>query len=212
VTPLLAMLHSLAETGSARPMWWIHGAQNSTEHPFAEEASSLLKQLPRAHAHVSYSRPRESDRAGIDYTVSGRLSADVFGALGLPRNAEAYLCGPKSFMEDLSAALADYGLDRDHIHVEAFGAGAPLTRASQRRSSRRTHPAAPSAQADCGFRPQRPDGAMASALRQPARFRRGLRRADPMVLPHRCLPQLRDSAAVGDGQLRSRPGRAAGRG
>ena len=127
VTPVLAMLHSLAETGSTRPVWWIHGARNSTEHPFAEEASSLLKQLPRAHTHVSYSRPRESDRAGIDYTVSGRLSADVFGALGLPRNAEAYLCGPNSFMEDLSAALADYGLDRAHIHVETFGAGAPLT-------------------------------------------------------------------------------------
>ncbi len=127
VTPVLAMLHSLAETGSTRPVWWIHGARNSTEHPFAEEASSLLKQLPRAHTHVSYSRPRESDRAGIDYTVSGRLSAGVFGALGLPRKAEAYLCGPKSFMEDLSDALADYGLDRAHIHVETFGAGAPLT-------------------------------------------------------------------------------------
>ena len=127
VTPVLAMLHSLAESGSTRPVWWIHGARNSTEHPFAQEAGSLLKQLPRAHTHVSYSRPRESDRAGIDYTVSGRLSADVFGALGLPGNAEAYLCGPKSFMEDLSAALANYGLDRTHIHVETFGAGAPLT-------------------------------------------------------------------------------------
>ena len=49
VTPVLAMLHSLAETGSTRPVWWIHGARNSTEHPFAEEASALLKQLPRAH-------------------------------------------------------------------------------------------------------------------------------------------------------------------
>jgi len=127
VTPVLAMLHSLAETGSTRPVWWIHGARNSTEHPFAEEASSLLKQLPCAHTHVSYSRPRESDRAGVDYTASGRLSGDLFGALGLPGNAQAYLCGPQSFMQDLSAALANYGLDRAHIHVETFGADAPLT-------------------------------------------------------------------------------------
>jgi ferredoxin-NADP reductase/MOSC domain-containing protein YiiM len=127
VTPVLAMLHSLAETGSTRPVWWIHGARNSAEHPFADEARSLVQRLPRANTHVSYSRPRESDRVGIDYTASGRLSADVFGAVGLPRNAEAYLCGPKSFIEDLSAALAYYGLGPAHIHVEIFGADTPLT-------------------------------------------------------------------------------------
>jgi ferredoxin-NADP reductase/MOSC domain-containing protein YiiM len=127
VTPVLAMLHRLAAAGSTRPVWWIHGARNSTEHPFAEEARSLLNQLPHGHTRVSYSRPHESDRPGIDYTATGRLSAEVFDAVGVPRNAEAYLCGPKSFMEDLSAALANYGLDRVRIHVETFGAGAPLT-------------------------------------------------------------------------------------
>jgi hypothetical protein len=45
----------------------------------------------------------------------------------LPRDAEAYLCGPVSFMDEFRASLASYGLDPAHIHVETFGAEAALT-------------------------------------------------------------------------------------
>jgi ferredoxin-NADP reductase/MOSC domain-containing protein YiiM len=127
VTPVLAMLHWLADAAPTRPVWWIHGARNNSEHPFAEEARDLLTKLPQSHTHVSYSRPTSSDRAGVDYTGTGRLSADLLGALGVPRNADAYLCGPTSFIDDLSAALVDLGLDRGHIHVETFGADAAIT-------------------------------------------------------------------------------------
>ena len=45
-TPVLAMLHVLAAAALARPVWWLHGARNGAEHPFAEEARGLLAQLP----------------------------------------------------------------------------------------------------------------------------------------------------------------------
>jgi len=46
-TPVMSMLHALAVEGSQREIWWIYGARNSAEHPFAEESRSLLKQLAR---------------------------------------------------------------------------------------------------------------------------------------------------------------------
>jgi ferredoxin-NADP reductase/MOSC domain-containing protein YiiM/ferredoxin len=127
VTPVLAMLHSLAETTPTRAVWWIHGARNNSEHPFAEEARGLLNNMPQSQTYVSYSRPRTSDRQGVDYTAHGRLSADVFATLGLPRTADVYMCGPTSFMDDLRAVLVDYGLQPARIHVETFGAGAAVT-------------------------------------------------------------------------------------
>ena len=36
-TPVMSMLHSLAAEKSQREIWWIYGARNSVEHPFAEE-------------------------------------------------------------------------------------------------------------------------------------------------------------------------------
>jgi hypothetical protein len=76
---------------------------------------------------VFYSRPSSSDRRGTDYTETGRLTVESFDALGLPRDADAYLCGPVGFMAALSVGLAKYGLPAERIHGETFGAAAALT-------------------------------------------------------------------------------------
>ena len=61
-TPVLAMLQALAQEHSDREIWWLHGARNGREHPFAAEARALLASLPNARAHVYYSRPGPDDR------------------------------------------------------------------------------------------------------------------------------------------------------
>jgi ferredoxin-NADP reductase/MOSC domain-containing protein YiiM len=126
-TPVLSMLHWLAATHSPRPLWWLQGARNSEEHPFADESRDLLKQLPGSHSRIFYSQPTLADRRGIDFTEQGRLSREVIDGLGLPRDADAYLCGPSAFMNDLKSGLATYGLDPSRVHSEIFGAAAALT-------------------------------------------------------------------------------------
>jgi ferredoxin-NADP reductase/MOSC domain-containing protein YiiM len=126
-TPVLAMLHALAAQRSTREVWWLHGARDGTEHPFAAESRLLLGQLPNARAHVCYSKPAVGDRQGVDYATAGRLTAALLGDLGIPRTADAYLCGPPAFMQDLPAALVGLGIDPSRIRTEIFGAGPPLT-------------------------------------------------------------------------------------
>lgn len=127
VTPVLSMLHRLVTTGSARQVWWLHGARNGAEHPFAAESRELLNRLPNCQHRIFYSRPATADRRGFDYTDEGRLSVDAIAALRLPADADAYLCGPATFMDELSAGLAAYGLDAARVHMETFGAAAALT-------------------------------------------------------------------------------------
>jgi ferredoxin-NADP reductase/MOSC domain-containing protein YiiM len=119
-TPVLAMLHALADTRSGRDIWWLHSARNRAEQPFAAESRSLLAQLTSGHQHICYSRPGPNDVPGADYQTVGRLSASVLATLNPPRDAEAYMCGPAAFMADTSAALAAMGIDR--VHTEIFGA------------------------------------------------------------------------------------------
>jgi ferredoxin-NADP reductase/MOSC domain-containing protein YiiM len=126
-TPVLAMLHALADAGSGREVWWLHGARSRADEPFAAEARSLLAKLPQGHLHVCYSRPGADDVLGRDYQSAGRLSADVLAGLNLPRAAEAYICGPAGFMTDMAAALAGLGLGDGQIKTELFGAGPSLT-------------------------------------------------------------------------------------
>ena len=127
VTPVLAMLHALAGAGSTREVWWLHGARHSAEHSFATEAAALVDQLPNAHARICYSAPLPTDQIGADYTHRGRLSADYVAGLGLPHDADAYVCGPASFMTGIGTALRKYGLDAGRVHTEVFGAGPSLT-------------------------------------------------------------------------------------
>ena len=70
------------------------------------------------------------DTEGDDFHTAGRLSESVLAALELPSSAEAYLCGPPAFMQEVSAGLAALGLDAHHIHTELFGAAPSLTPAS----------------------------------------------------------------------------------
>jgi ferredoxin-NADP reductase/MOSC domain-containing protein YiiM len=126
-TPVLAMLHAMAAARSTREVWWVYGARNQAEHPFADESRALLARLPNAHASVCYSRPGADDRQGRDYTVAGRLSAEVLGTLGIPHTAEAYLCGPEAFMRELAGVLSGLGLEAGRIHTEIFGAAPGMT-------------------------------------------------------------------------------------
>ena len=120
-TPVLAMLSDLAERHSDREIWWLHAARSSHEHVFALEARRLLAALPNARARVYYSRPLEEDLEGRDFDSPGRLTPAVLAELGPPRDADAYVCGPASFMDEVSAGLAAVGVDAARIHTEPFG-------------------------------------------------------------------------------------------
>jgi ferredoxin-NADP reductase len=125
VTPVLAMLHALAAEASTREIWWLYGTRSRREHPFAEETRGLLAALPHRHSHICYSSPDPEDR--VDFDSVGRLDMRVLQKLNLPRNADFYICGPSSFMSDLTAGLAASGVAPDRIHTEIFGTGPSIT-------------------------------------------------------------------------------------
>src|SRR5262245_13065791 len=120
-TPVLAMLHALAEAQSDREIWWLHGARSGGDHSFATETRTLLASLPNVRSHVYYSRPGPNDLAGRDFDSAGRLTAALLADLEPPLGAEAYLCGPTPFMDEISAGLAAIGIDTSRIHTEPFG-------------------------------------------------------------------------------------------
>jgi ferredoxin-NADP reductase/MOSC domain-containing protein YiiM/ferredoxin len=138
-TPVLAMLHALAKEHSDREIWWLHGARSRRDHSFAIEARSLLGSLPNVHAHVYYSSPGPDDR---DFERARRLTASLLAELEPPRDAEAYLCGPAPFMDDISAGLAAMGLDASRIHTEPFGPAPGLTPGIAATPARAPHPPA----------------------------------------------------------------------
>ena len=124
-TPVLAMLHALAAEASPREVWWLHGARDRREHPFAEETRTLLKALTHGHSHIRYSSPDPEDRPGVDFDARGRLDMRVLQELGVPRNGDFYICGPSAFMNDLTAGLCSLGHRRRVASTPRFSAHGP---------------------------------------------------------------------------------------
>ncbi|WP_254061543.1 MOSC and FAD-binding oxidoreductase domain-containing protein [Granulicella sp. L60] len=139
VTPVLAMLHSLAasQSGKTREVWWCYGTRNGEEHPFASEVKGLLEGFSRSHSFVAYSRPADDDRG---YDASGHLNLSALQRLGIPEEADFYLCGPAAFLADFIADLNTWGVPGTRIHSETFGAGAALTPGIASKPSLSPHP------------------------------------------------------------------------
>src|SRR5262249_28545464 len=93
-TPVMSMLHALAAERSERQVWWIYGARNRANHPFANESRSLITQLPRGRGYILYSKPTVIDKPGGDFDAPGHIEVALLEKIGVPRNGEFYLCGP----------------------------------------------------------------------------------------------------------------------
>jgi len=120
-TPVMSMLHALVAEKSKREIWWIYGARNSVDHPFAGESRSLLQQLSRGRRYVVYSRPGASDQLGLDFDASGHIDSALLEKIGVSTNSDFYLCGPPSFLENMREGLRNWGVPAKNVHTEIFG-------------------------------------------------------------------------------------------
>ena len=208
-TPVLAMLHALAEERSQRQVWWLHGARSRAEHSFAREVDDLLALLPDAHRLVCYSTPGPGDRAGLDFDVRGRLTAQVLEDSGTTRR--------RGLLPLWSVTLHGRGRCRagglgDHAGPDQRG-GLRAERSDQP-GNRRLDQAATAPTRGAGgpragdlVQSQQPHRPVGPRLPEPARAGRGLRRAGEVVVPQRRVPHVRDGTGERNGELPAGPGR-----
>jgi ferredoxin-NADP reductase/predicted pyridoxine 5'-phosphate oxidase superfamily flavin-nucleotide-binding protein len=122
VTPTLSMLHSFIENSMpTQKAVWIHSARNGKYHPFQDEIEKLaLLAKARLRIIVTYTRPTADDSSGFNFT--GRIDRDVLAAAIEPgeKDIDVYMCGPNSFVSEMSIELENTGIDNRRIQSESF--------------------------------------------------------------------------------------------
>jgi ferredoxin-NADP reductase len=121
ITPMIAMLNAIIDSGARTEAWFFFGARSSEDHLFKDHLQQAAAGNDNLHLHVCYSRPRETDVLGRDYHHSGRVTADLFKQLLPSSNYDYFLCGPGPFMNSISEGLTAWGVPGKYIHYEAFG-------------------------------------------------------------------------------------------
>jgi ring-1,2-phenylacetyl-CoA epoxidase subunit PaaE len=126
VAALTAARRLLAETPSTRVAVF-YGHESAAPTEVAAEALEQLLSLKDKHLQrLSLAMVMERDAEEAEL-LSGRLDAArvraMAGRLFDPKTVQQYfVCGPESFAQDISGALATLGVDPSRIHVEGHEA------------------------------------------------------------------------------------------
>jgi nitric oxide dioxygenase len=121
LTPMMSMLETIAHSGSGRPAWYIHGAENGRVHAMGEHARELASQARNITVRTFYHVPDPSDELGRHYDEPGLITADWLARNTPTQEASYYLCGPRPFLRAMVGGLARTGVPLGQIHYEFFG-------------------------------------------------------------------------------------------
>lgn len=115
VTPIVAMLGHLVDTGHEGPVLVVHGDRSPAEHALRADHEAYAQKLADASVHFFYEA--DADDAEASHRTGLVDLADVAVAEG----TRAYLCGPLPFMRAVRAQLIEKGVAPADIHYEVFG-------------------------------------------------------------------------------------------
>lgn len=128
LTPLTSMLNTLTtDVADSRRIHFIHGARTTSVRAFKDQIKAQTEKHPNLQATFFISSPSADEKQGVDYDYEGRVDLSKLDAnkdlfLDAP-DAQYYICGPASFMNDVASGLKAKGVAADRVHMEAFGTG-----------------------------------------------------------------------------------------
>ncbi|WP_367323682.1 globin domain-containing protein [Streptomyces sp. HUAS ZL42] len=112
VTPMVAMLEQLAESGHRAPVTVVHADRSPAEHALRDDQEAYAGKLPEAAVHFWY----EEDAPAAAHSGLADLAR-----VPVAPGTRAYLCGPLPFMRAVRAQLIEKGVAPADIHYEVFG-------------------------------------------------------------------------------------------
>ena len=119
ITPMQAMLETLAHQGYNNQVHYLHACENSEQHSFSAKTTSLISDNNWQQA-IWY-RDEVSEQAHIHHGMMDLTKVE------LPiEHGNFYLCGPIAFMQFAKQKLLDLGVVMENIHYEVFGPHADL--------------------------------------------------------------------------------------
>ena len=121
VTPVLAMLNTLAGLGSTREIHFFYGIRDQSEQVMRNHIETIAREHPNVRIHVCASKPGVEDKLGVSYQHEGRVSVDLFKQVLPSNNYDFYICGPGPMMQSLNEGLREWDVPESKIHFETFG-------------------------------------------------------------------------------------------
>ena len=122
LTPMMSMLEAIVASGSGRPTWYVHGAENGRMHAMGAHARELAAKARNMTVRTFYNAPDPQDVAGQSYDERGVITARLAAAqhaVGGCRLTTFVVRGRSCAR--MVGGLARSGAPLDRIRYEFFG-------------------------------------------------------------------------------------------
>ncbi|RVQ64996.1 NO-inducible flavohemoprotein [Croceicoccus ponticola] len=121
LTPMVAMLETLAERSVEQPVQYIHGTHDRDTHAMRDHVRSLAASHPSFLVVDFHQTPFPDEVVGKDYDQAGIITDDWLLANTSAEKADYFICGPRPFLRAAVSALSLAGVPSQRIHYEFFG-------------------------------------------------------------------------------------------
>ena len=121
LTPMVAMLEALVDSGANVPVHYIHGTHDRETHAMRDHVRHLAARQDGIKVSDFHQTPLPGEVAGRDYDHAGIITDEWLLANTPVGEADYYICGPRPFLRAAVSALSMSGVASDRIHYEFFG-------------------------------------------------------------------------------------------
>lgn len=118
ITPMLSILNSLKSIKSKREIWFLHANRGLEFVAHLDEVIADAEVLPSLITGLYVEN--KPGFASSRFVYEGRMSMEKW-PFDKALNAEYYICGPMTFMNEQWKALTAKGVPVQNIHREVFG-------------------------------------------------------------------------------------------
>ncbi|MFA7584870.1 MAG: NO-inducible flavohemoprotein [Novosphingobium sp.] len=121
LTPMVAMLEALVESGADVPVHYIHGTHDRHTHAMRQHVRDLAAKGKAIGVTDFHQTPQADEVEGRDFDVSGIISDEWLVANTPVDDADYFICGPRPFLRHAVSTLSLAGVPSERIHYEFFG-------------------------------------------------------------------------------------------
>lgn len=121
LTPMVAMLETIADQHPKLPTQYIHGTHNRETHAMRDHVQALAAKGDAIRVSDFHQTPLDGEKTGVHYDHAGLITDEWLVANTPLQDADYYICGPRLFLRAAVSALSLAGVPSDRIHYEFFG-------------------------------------------------------------------------------------------
>jgi nitric oxide dioxygenase len=121
LTPMVAMLETIAEQHPDVAAHYVHGTHNRDTHAMRDHVRALASRHPAIRVTDFHQAPLRDEILGQDFDHAGLITEEWLLANTPVGQADFYICGPRPFLRAAVSALSLSGVASDRIHYEFFG-------------------------------------------------------------------------------------------